>query len=296
MSDSDEEDPIIPCPCGTLVTNTFTIECNQCKAEWHLKCCGLSGLTKKPIENLEKNQWKCPTCFEPAIHNQQAKKSSPVLTQAVVENIVTIVNSTIEANLKQLLSPENLTEDTATVAEEFQTVQHRRREKSMQKVLEEQREEEILIEKKKDNLVIYGIPEPNLEDKKEEMLEDFRKLKKAYSDRVELKEEDIGHITRIGIKENNKIRPVQISLKSPNKRKDLLTKNMNLKLLENNISTNLYVSPDRTKKQREADKELRAELKRRKDGGEANLVIRSNKIVPFQDRAQVTQTWASLFA
>ena len=72
-----------------------------------------------------------------------------------------------------------------------------------------------------------------------------------------------------------------------------------LKLLnkvdDNDISANIYVSTDRTKKQREADKELRDELKRRKDLGEKNLVIRNSKIVPFQQRAQAITSWASLF-
>ena len=109
------------------------------------------------------------------------------------------------------------------------------------------KEEEILLDKKKDNLMIYGMPESNIEEKKEEMIEDFRKLKKAYEEKVELKEDDLKHITRIGTKGNGKIRPIQITLSSQNKRKELLTNNMNLKLLENNISTNLYVSPDRTR-------------------------------------------------
>ena len=102
-------------------------------------------------------------------------------------------------------------------------------------------------------------------------------------------------MTRIGIKNNSKTRPIQITLSSQDARKTLLTKNKDLKLLENNISTNIYVSTDRTKKQREADKELRDELKRRKGLGETNLVIRNNRIVPFRERAQGPSTWASLF-
>ena len=55
--------------------------------------------------------------------------------------------------------------------------------------------------------IFYGMPESNLEDNKEELLADFRKLKKVYADRVELKKEDITHMTRIGIKNNSKTRP-----------------------------------------------------------------------------------------
>ena len=100
-------------------------------------------------------------------------------------------------------------------------------------------------------------------------------------------------MTRLGSKVNGHIRPIQLVL-TPNKRKDLLTKNLNLKLLENDTSKNIYVSTDRTRKQREDDKLLREELKRRKVT-DPNLVIRNSKIVPFQARAQGTTTWASLF-
>lgn len=293
MPDSDNESK--PCPCGATIGDAVTIECSECVAEWHLKCCGLEGLTKKPITKLEEKGWKCPSCFEPAIHIQPARKTTPTLSQDTVDNIVTIVNSTIEANLKQLLSPENLTEDRTEVAEAYTLVQHRRSERNMQRVLVEQKEEEILIKKKEDNLIVYGMPESNLTEKKEEMLEDFRRIKKVYSERVDLQEQDLKHITRLGTKDDDKIRPIQITLHSQNKRKELLTKNMNLKLLEDDISTNIYISPDRTRKQREADKELRAVLKRRKDAGETNLVIRNNRIVPFRERAQDTTTWASLF-
>lgn len=291
MPDGDNESK--PCPCGTTIEDTFKIECRECKAEWHLICCGLEGLTQRPITTLESKGWKCPSCFEPAIHVQTTKKTAPVLTQDTVNNIVTIVNSTVEANLKQLLSPENLTEDRTAFAETFTLVQNRKREKSIQKVLEDQKEEETLIKKKEDNLIIYGMPESNLADKKDEMKEDYRRIKQVYIERVELQEQDLKHITRIGIKGNDKIRPIQITLSSQHKRKEILTNNMNLKLLENHVSTNIYVSTDRTKKQREADKEMRAELKRRKEQGE-NLTIRNNKIVPFRERAQTT-TWASLF-
>ena len=42
---------------------------------------------------------------------------------------------------------------------------------------------------------------------------------------------------------------------------------------------NVYISPDRTRQERESFRKLRAELKQRKDGGEPNLVIRNGKIV-----------------
>ena len=43
--------------------------------------------------------------------------------------------------------------------------------------------------------------------------------------------------------------------------------------------TMFIISPDRTMQERERFRELPAELKHRKDGGEPNLIIRNGKIV-----------------
>ena len=136
------------------------------------------------------------------------------------------------------------------------------------------------------------MPETATDDRKHELLEDYRRLNKVYGERTDLSKEDITHMTRLGIKANGKTRPIKITLRTQEKRKDLLTKNQNLKLLENDESTNIYVSTDRTKKQREEDKELREELKRQKITN-PNLVIRNGKIVPFRPRAQEYTTWAN---
>ena len=298
MTENGDEDEEHDCPCQQECDHPLKVKCGSCKCSWHLKCCGLEGLTQSPIAKIESHGWKCPKCFELPIHIQPPKKSS--ISRETIDNIVSIVNSTVENNLNVLLSAENLNEETpnedgAPVEEMFTLVQSRKREKSIQKALVDQREEDILIEKKKDNLVIFGMPEPHTEDKKEELLEDYRRIEKIYEGKVELRQEDLKHMTRIGAKGNGKIRPIQITL-SPNKRKELLTRNKDLKLLEDSTSTNIYVSTDRTKKQREADKVLREELKRRKLAN-PNLVIRNSRIVeavPFHQRAQTTTTWASI--
>ena len=55
------------------------------------------------------------------------------------------------------------------------------------------------------------------------------------------------------------------------------------------------MSTDRTKKQREEFKKLREILKERKKT-DPNLMIRNNKIVPFREAAQETQSWAEIVA
>ena len=133
--------------------------------------------------------------------------------------------------------------------------------------------------------------------KKEEMMEDFNNLKKIYDGKVTVDQADLTHLTRLG-KKGAKPRPILITLANQNKRKELLTKNMKLTLLtETNESIPIYVSTDRTKKQREDFNKLREELKERKKTDQ-NLTIRNNKIVPktdpFRQDAQEAHTWAQL--
>ena len=306
MTDSEDESDVITCPCQKKPASNLWIECSHCEVKWHPACCGLDGVTQAPINKLMNKQWKCPRCFTfpesiPAVKQNEPKTK---LSEDTVSDIIAIVNSTVEENLKTLLSPENLrTEANEGDRDDGFTLVNRGRRgprniqnANIQNAIQEQREEEILIDKKKDNLIIYGMPESATENKKDEMLEDFRRIKKIYDGKVEIVQTDIKNMTRLGIKDKDKTRPIQITLAQQSKRKELLTKNMNLKDLdeETNTSTNIYVSPDRTLNQRAAYRALRAELTERKKTN-PNLVIRNNKIVvPFRPAAQDDTTWASI--
>ena len=312
MPGDDEEEAEPTCPCKKKLPTTLMLECDQCEVFWHISCCGLAGLTQQPVNKLIANKWRCPRCFQfpEDIPTENKPKDESKLSEETVTSIISLVNTTVMSSLRTFISSKDEAEEINSDTEErldgqtddtnaagFETVTRKRRKlnHSIQKAIEEQREEEILIEKKKNNLIVFGMPEAQTGDKKEEMLDDYRKLKKAYEGRVELETTDITHITRLGVR-GQRARPILITLVDQSKRKDLLTKNYQLKLMENNQSTPVYVSLDLTKKQRAADKILREELKERKKT-DSNLTIRNNKIVPkpFRQGAQTTETWASCF-
>ena len=166
-----------------------------------------------------------------------------------------------------------------------------------QKVEKGRLDEERLKEKKKNNLMIYNIPEEEFEDTMLRMEDDFKKLKETYAEKnITVTEKDLVQINRIGEKRRDHVRPVVITLVNQEKRMELLTNNKNLKLKHEHEVINIYVATDKTPKQRDAEKILRDELNRRKDAGETDLGIRNNKIVksvPFPGGAQ--QSWASRF-
>ena len=154
------------CPCKTESANNILIECAECETSYHPSCCGLDGLTQNPVNKLMQKNWKCPGCFKFA-ENIPSKKNEPEqtphLSQQTVDSIITIVNSTVEENLKSL-APENLKQDENNDEPFIQVT--RRRHHSIQNAIKEQREE-VLIEKKQDNLIIYGMPESASEAKKD---------------------------------------------------------------------------------------------------------------------------------
>ena len=75
---------------------------------------------------------------------------------------------------------------------------------------------------------------------------------------------------------------------------EILRKNNDLEITNKNFEDiKIYVTTDKTIKQRELEKALREEIKTRKNNGEKDLVIRNEKIVPFRAGAQ--KSWAALF-
>lgn len=154
------------------------------------------------------------------------------------------------------------------------------------------------------NLILYNLVEDEKETTEQLMLADFEKLVNLYSGKVEIIEEDITAICRLGERKENKSRPLRITFRSEAKRREILRNNKNLILEREELPIcsrcegdtkhiHVYVSIDRTIQQRDKEKALRAELKRRKNAGEGDLVIRNEKIVPFRPMAQ--PSWATVY-
>ena len=161
------------------------------------------------------------------------------------------------------------------------------------KIQKEEKEEQVRIENKKNNLIIYGLPE-NKAIEAEQMLTDFKALRDLYKDRVEIKENDIVDIKRLGKPKESGFRPLRIVLKDIEQRNIILRNNKYLKLEDDEYELcnckfpskhiHIYLTDDKTKKQQEADKTLREELKERRNGGEENIIIRNGKIVSTSRR------------
>lgn len=144
------------------------------------------------------------------------------------------------------------------------------------------------------NLVIYGIPESdeNGENNTEQMKADFLTIKDLYVNRVPISSNDLLQVTRLGLPKDNQIRPIKITFASMQKKQEVLRNNKNLILYgeehddecelqhceEEENHKHIYVTTDKTKQQRAEEKQLREDLKVRKQT-EPDLIIRNGKII-----------------
>ena len=156
-------------------------------------------------------------------------------------------------------------------------------------------------ESKKYSLIVYGIPE-NCENSVDQMKADFNTIKQLYTERVEIKKEDLRDLTRVGTSKPGQTRPIKITFNDMEQRMKVLTNNQKLRLDHDGDNTctydtcselttkhtHVYISTDKTKQEMETEKLLRQELKTRRDSGEENIIIRNGRIVNKQEITERT--------
>ena len=151
-----------------------------------------------------------------------------------------------------------------------------------------------MIKSKELNLIYFNVPESVSDIVAERMKQDYERLRSSYGG--EFDHNEITSLYRIG-KKADKSRPIAVRFKSVDSKNKYLKKSAHLKVKENHEDIPVYVSIDRTMKQRAAHRKLVDELKNRRREREENLVIRNNKIVTNFQREHVAQrtSWSSLF-
>ena len=128
--------------------------------------------------------------------------------------------------------------------------------------------------KRKCNVMVHNLPEPSTATNETDI--------KCFADicRGELGfEVDITKSIRLGQKQNSKPRSLLFKLSSKALRNKLLSYAPKLRF--SSTWYQLYIQPDMTPTEREAYRKLQEEIKRRKNLGETNLIIRNGKIIQY---------------
>ena len=186
--------------------------------------------------------------------------------------------------------------------------------------------EKRLIKLKSMNVCVHNVPESIKTDPTEAANDDIAKLKNILGPHITIKKEDVNQVWRAGEKNSTKTRPVVMKFTNSITRTDVL-KLRKLTYSEGKVDgkvdgeveretegevgetegevgeteaeageadcINIYISPDRTVRQRNIHRKLVDELRRRKGNGETNIFIKNGMIVKFSQpfRSQPQVNW-----
>ena len=260
--------------CGScdedIKRNENSVLCHTCKNKYPWSCSNLNENECKIMSTKSNLKWFCQMC-----ENDVSDILNNFEKFRKVSNEIKNMKSDMEVKLKQF--EERLVRCEVS-SENMRTVSSAVVESEVERNGDSTKLEYELIESKKCNIVYYNVPESSKNESADRMKDDFDLIKKSYSE-TDIAHTDVTSIFRVGKKDDNKARPVVVKYINLETKKRILNGSENLKLLFNNESINIYVSVDRTPKQREEHKKLVTELKQRRDGGETDIVIRNDKIV-----------------
>jgi hypothetical protein len=250
-------------PCGkctqACASSDNSISCDKCGSWYHQKCAGLNNQEFKCLGKQNSPiLWFCPEC-QPMLRQQSQTDHTVNGKLDTILTLLTTLNTRI-ATLE--------TRDAAST--EYI-------DKRIDEKVHDAFREEMDKERRKCNLIIHGLEENANGDLSEQKLQDEGRVKDAlYSIKAELTAVPT-ELTRLGEKKPGRIRPVRITVNSITAKRDILSK---ARLLRENASfDNVYIGPDLTFKEREANTVLVKELKTRRDAGERNLMISRGKII-----------------
>ena len=132
-------------------------------------------------------------------------------------------------------------------------------------------------ERRKCNLIIHNVPEDNPS-------RDHEKVGSLLESEFEVPKSCICNVSRLGRPSSNKARLLLVKLDKEQHKHTVMKKAT--KLRANQKWKNVFITPDLTTREREVNKALRDELKRRKGNGEQNLMIKRGRIVSKSDPSQ----------
>ena len=137
-------------------------------------------------------------------------------------------------------------------------------------------DEYVNRKRQKCNIVVYGLPESSTT---ESGSKDARGIQDLIKD-MKVNNAQVTKVSRLGKIQPNKPRPLLVTVDNERNKWLLLKSAPMLRKIPKWQS--VYVSPDLTMKEREINRALHQELKRRKEAGEKDLIIKRGKIINRQ--------------
>ena len=269
------------------------LQCYLCEKWFHNKCVGVADKAYEAIAKLDNNiEWVCATCKNDK-HKLKTENSSLKKNILDLKNDNKILNNAYQEvkknldNLKVEIKNDvlkELREEMKLYKDKEQNV-NRNNENSMnlrEEIMKAIKEEEERKERKY-NLVIYNLEESKKQFGKDRDLEDLERIKDIFNNSIKVENFQIVKSFRMGRKqdsntnENTRSRPVLIKMSDEKEKWNVLKNAKELKDAEG-WKKKIGISPDLCKEDREKEKQLRTELKQKRENGERNWYIRNGKL------------------
>ena len=267
-------DNVSDAKCGKCHNTTGesdnAIQCDQCNLWFHVKCANISIKTYTQLSKLESFQWSCVGCKDIISRlkeeNNQIKNENEHFRHA---------NESLKEENK------NLKDRLIALEKKLEDIKIELKGDIINEVMEEIKE----IEDKKSregNLVLYNVPESTSAQPRERLNNDGNFCEKLFVEGCLVNRQDftISNVIRLGKKvENVKPRPILVKLQSSREKWSIIKNARNLKRCQQNGMNKISIALDLTIKEREKDKELRQELKAKKESGDHGWFIKNGKLI-----------------
>lgn len=278
--------------------NYQMLVCERCDSFVCRSCTDITGEQFELLIKARKLHWFCDDCESLALtavkNDLVEQKCNEILNNfksTVIEDFKTEIAS-MRADINTLkkgqntLPPEQLDciknskdqteENTNEIMRRINETEEKKQamlKKNLE--LEEERNERA---KRVKNVIMFGIPEANDGDNKDDISKAQMVLKELQVHGDKDSPNPIEQVTRLG-RRGDRPRPMKISLISMELRNAALRSSKQLKDHKKECLRKVYVGADQTITQREQAKELRGELKRRRETGE-DVVIYRKRVIP----------------
>ena len=238
------------------------IECHDCKQWCHKNC---ADLTQSQFDFLsvegklnEGIQWICKICL-----SGENEKKGPL-------------EKKLDRMFARFLAVERAVEKVANATGENL---EKKVEEMIDKKLEEKFKEREERQKRELNLIVVGLPESNKTESVERQADDLKRVQTMVDKICPDLKEKVEEPVRLGKVGGSRPRMLRIKVKSLGDKREIMRNAYKINKDVKDQKNRMYINPDYTPAEREKQKELRAEIKRRTQEGERDLKIRGDKIV-----------------
>ena len=281
-------DDVVPCRgCDKVIGRGDVLQCDRCNSWLHLRC---AKLTKEEFEFLTTHpqtavMWNCDLCkteivWGPGGQDDRAARQGAkidTLTEVVktMQTQMAFMQNQMDVLIDLVKDRDNNKSEVVKSDQQIRT--------HVTEYLDDQRERD----EKKNDIIMFNVPESDDIDEKEAQNNDVEKVKEILTEvhpNVEELDISVSNVCRLGRNKHPiKNRPVKVTLKDNSSKGRIFANSWKLKNIEE--YKKVGISSNKTKKEMERYKELKLQLQTKKEEtGEEDWIIFKDEVIKKADK------------